>query len=165
MISIRIHMLALSAGAALMLAFAMPAPASATSANGGCAPSKVKYVVYDAEGTQQHTGSANFKNISQATANISVPDGGGCVIVRFSAQTFAMNSEIAIRAIIDEASFASPAEVIYSGIDSGDTSRAYAFDFVFPNVSGGGHQIKMQYRSTAAGENVFISSHSMIVQY
>jgi hypothetical protein len=165
MMSIRNKTIGLFAACGAAAVLALAAPAYAESASGACAPTKVKYVIADTNGGQQHTGQSTFKNISQGSASISVPDGGGCVIVRFSAQTFALNSEIIIRAVIDDATFASPAENRYSGFDSGDTSRSYAFDFVFPDVSGGAHKIQMQYRSLVQGEQVWLTNHSMIVQY
>ena len=164
MMSIRTKTIALLAagGAALMLGLA--APAQATTTSGNCAPSKTKYLVYQPDG-QQKTASDSFKTISATTVNFTQTTDGGCVIVRFSCQTFSMNNEVIIRPLMDNGILAAPTEVTYSGKDSGDTARAYAFDFVFENVPAGSHSIKMQVRGSGTGFDVFLTDHSMIVHY
>lgn len=86
-----------------------------------------------------------------------------CVIVRFSAITFAVvDNRVEIRAYLDNGPAALPAAVMYS--DGSGGAGAHSFEFIFPSVAPGFHVVRMQYRSPNGGL-ISVSRHTTVVQF
>lgn len=149
-------------GAALLLAVLTPAAAPAATTTVTCTPTKVKIVTSD---LSSFTASKTFVHISEAA--LSFTQGGAsasCVIVRFSAMTFAFDSTVIIRAYLDNTTtVALPAAVQYSHNDVG-AAGAHSFEFVFPRVAPGNHIVHMQFKS-ADGKTVGVNPHNTVVQF
>lgn len=134
----------------------------AQASQGACTTTKTRYAAANAGGTTHSTTPVNFlENV------VGFTQGGasaGCVIVRFSAMAEGDSGyTIAVRAILDGATTALPAEVLFS--DGGDlTFQVRSFDFIFPTVSPGTHSVRIQFRSPT-GIDVSIGQHNIIVQY
>jgi len=144
-----------------------PAAAPAAPTVVTCAPTKLKVAVSLLEPSV--TESSSFVTVPET--HVGFTQGGSsksCVIVRFSAETFASgpDSAVRVRALLDNTKVAIPAEVTYSAVDNFDRA-AHSYEFVFPNVAPGNHTIKMQFRS-ANSCNCFVVSigvHTTVVQF
>jgi len=133
----------------------------AWAAQATCTATKLKYVTANAGGTTHSTTPDNFLS---NTVNFSQGAGGGCVIVRFSTMAEGNSGyTVAVRAMIDGATVALPAEVLFS--DGNDfVSQARSFDFIFPTVAAGNHSVRVQFRSPT-GIDVSVGQHNIIVQH
>jgi hypothetical protein len=129
---------------------------------GGCNTPKMKFIV---SRNGFSTGSMIFANIPEAA--VSFTQGGtrpGCVVVRFSAQSYAgANNTLHVRAFLDNKTAGLPASVQYAA-EQNVISDAHAYDFVFPSVAPGVHVLRMQFRSDDGG-SVKVGATNTIVQY
>jgi hypothetical protein len=153
-----VHAVVVSAAACM---FADPASTATVIT---CNPTKVKAVASVVE-VSRGSNSATFAQIPEAS--VSFTQGGAsasCVLVRFSAETFAEGNEnTLIRAFLDGVTAGLPAEVQYSGTDNGQFS-ARSFEFIFPSVAPGAHVVRMQYRSRN-GTFTKVLRHNTVVQF
>jgi hypothetical protein len=114
------------------------------------------------------TTSTNFVDVPNA--KISFTQGSpGCVIVTFSAESWAPSSRLTlIRARLDSSTTAQPGSVQFSGDDdennNGKWARAHGFTLVFPSVSSGSHNVQIQYESWTGGR-VFLYKHTTTIQH
>lgn len=148
------------------------APASATSKTITCSPANLKIVTSKII-PYSNTLSETYVDVPEAT--VSFVQGGSapsCVIVRFSAQTFAKGNGMTVRPLMDVNTRALPAGVQYAAMDcsaEGCGDHSYSFEFVFPSVAPGTHLLRMQYHAAfSSGTNVgpvYIGPHNMVVQY
>jgi hypothetical protein len=150
-------------GALLLLTVLRPATASAETIQ--CSPTKV--IIKTSALDNSTTTSQTFVNIPE-TAIIFTQGGTSpsCVIVRFSAETFAAgNNAVNIRAYLGANVTVLPDEARYSGGDS--VVGTHLFEFVFPSVAPGRHILQMQFRSSpgATDPSVFVHVHNTVVQY
>jgi hypothetical protein len=138
--------------------------------SGGCID--VTKVNYRSDDTiNKFTSSTNFVNVPNGGVIFTQGGiGNGCVIVTFTAETFARFGRLLqIRAQLDSATTAAPGIVQLSGDDDEDGdgawSRSHAFAFIFPSVAPGSHTVRMQFRSAFSNEPVFIHKHTVVVQH
>ena len=155
----------LLSGGLLLLAVLTPATAPAAPVKFACSPTKMAGSASVLNGSTTTSQFPAFVNIPQAV--VSFTQGGvvaSCVIVRFSAQTYApAGRSIVVRAFLDNATTAVPAWIEYSGNDASD-NHARSYDFVFPSVAVGAHLVCMQFSSTTTAF-VGVNYHTTIVQY
>ena len=120
------------------------------------------------------TSSMAFTTIPETT--VSFTQHGtrpGCVVVRFSAESFAPNRSMYVRSLLDRefvvGTLGLPADVQLSGDDDEDhdlsAARAHSYDFVFTNVKPGPHRIEMQWFVTGPTEEIGVFDHTTIVQH
>jgi hypothetical protein len=148
-------------GAALATTvFGLLAASAATS--GACKPTSIKYLASE---LGHQSSSTTFVSVPEAV--VGFVQGGNvasCVIVRFSASTYAEGpARVIIRARLDNVTDAVPAEITFSG-DDGTSANAHAYDFIFPNVTPGRHSVRIQYRS-GNGNEVAVNEHTTVVQF
>jgi hypothetical protein len=151
-------------------AFFQAAPAEATSWTINCRPNQTK-VVTSTLIPFSSTTSTTFVDIPEATVQFVV--GGttpSCVIVRFSGESSSNENASTIRPLLDVNTKALPAEVAFGGLDCSNgacTTRAHAFEFVFPRVAPGTHLLRMQYEAAfpPPKQPVYIGRHNTVVQY
>jgi hypothetical protein len=175
--------LAAAVVAAMLMGTAMAGNASRGVRSGGLAPSaspdKPATVIIGAcptVGTHFVTADDTGKSTT-STTYVDVPNmsvtfvqgRAGCVLVNFSAWTFAPGDALLfVEALMDGVTVAAPGEVQLSGDDDEDVdgswARAHAFNFAIPAVSAGSHTIKIQFRSYD-GKMVFIHRRSLMVQH
>jgi len=133
-----------------------------TSISGTCTPNKITYRTAD---STVNTTSSTFAQVPQMILNFT--QGGDeetCVIVRYSGMGAAMEPRlIFIRVLLDGTEVAEPGNVQFEGYTPG-ASTARSFDFIFPSVEPGNHQVKVEWRSFN-GEIVFMHRRSMVVQH
>jgi hypothetical protein len=146
------------------------APAPQAVVSGNCA--NVSIVNYKSDDSINHsTTSTSFVDVPNSTVFFNQGGtGNSCVIVTFTAETFAPASRLLqVRARLDNSVTASPGVVQLSGDDdengNGDWSRSHAFTFVFPSVASGSHNVRMQFRSVYFFERVYIHKHTVVVQH
>jgi hypothetical protein len=151
-------------GGLLLLAVLTPVSAPAGPVNFSCSPTKVRGSASAKDGSV--TTSHLFANIPEAS--VAFTQGGAspsCVLVRFSAATFAGGANnVVVRAFLDGNIVALPTELQYSGYDA-NVVLARTFEFVFPSVAPGPHALHMQFRSLANGSSSYIHRHNVVVQY
>lgn len=175
--------------AAFALALAVPAAGVAEAASGGQAAasavddastrtvtggsctniSNVKFKTDD--NPSSSTNSSAFSDIS--SGNVTFTQGGdsaGCVIVTYSAESFAPYGRLLrIRARLDGSKVAEPGAVQFSGDDDenedGGWARSRSFTFIFPSVAPGEHTLNMQFRSSISGKRVYVGKQTTIVHH
>ena len=143
-------------------------PAHATSWTINCKPNQTKVVT---SSLFSSTTSTTFVDIPEATVQFVV--GGttpSCVIVRFSGESSSNENASTIRPLLDVNTKALPAEIAFGGLDCSNgacTTRAHAFEFVFPRVTPGTHLLRMQYEAAfpPPKQPVYIGRHNTVVQY
>lgn len=117
------------------------------------------------------TSSTGFVNVPNSSVSINQGGtGSSCVIVNFTAETFAPGDALMqIRARLDSSVTAAPGVVQLSGDDdengNGDWSRSHAFIFIFPSVAPGWHNVRIQFRSVDSFREVTIHKHTVVVQH
>lgn len=129
---------------------------------------KMKVKTYNPAG-DIFTTSTSFVDISGAGVSISV--GGttpSCVIVTYSGRVTALdgagNEGMYVRPLMDSITDALPTNIVFTANDNSGLYDAHSFTWVFPSVSPGNHQVKMQFRSET-GSSVSIFGHTVLVQY
>ena len=146
----------LPCAAVFLLAVLTPATAGVL---GSCKPTQLLY--YATPLDQSSTTSSTFVTIPQTAIPINLFE-FSCVIVRFSAMTYASDGrQVEIRAVLNSR-VALPAAVQYSGDDS--KANAHSYEFIFGRVEAGSYRLKMQFRSTLGGA-VAVHRHTTVVQY
>jgi hypothetical protein len=144
----------------LLLAVLTPAAAPAAPTVVTCSPTKMKVVASDPT-IQSQTTSATFANIPQTKVGFTQGAAGGCVIVRFSAQTSAtLNATLIIRAFLDNANAALAAKVAYT--DNNGGVGAHSYEFIFPSVIPGPHTVRMQFRSLTGIAAVVVRQNTVV---
>ncbi len=144
---------------------AVTSSAAPAATNGGC--NNLTRVRYSVATTVAGSQSTTFTNLSEG--KISFVQGGtspSCVIVRFSAQTFASSIDNAavVKAVLDNTVDALPGSVQLSG-DDGTKSRAHSYEFVFPSVTPGSHILRMQFKSGLSGLNAQLNNYTTILHH
>jgi hypothetical protein len=137
---------------------------------GGCPLTRMNFAASTLDGSG--TTSTSFVDVPEAS--LTFFQGGtlsNCVIVNFSAMSFASTASTAlvlVRAVLDGVVVAIPPETQFSGDDDEDAdfrwSRSHDYNFVFPRVAPGSHTVTMQFRSSDGGQ-VFINRHTMVVYH
>ncbi len=126
--------------AALLLPVGL-APAMAAGAT--CSPTKMK--IRTVTGTIS-TNSTTFQPITDTS--ITFTQGGtgpSCVVVRFSAATSVVGGGVSrVQAVLDNVTMAEPGQVQFSGENVGSVS--HAFEFLFPSVAPGSHNLRIMFR-------------------
>src|SRR4051812_19650762 len=120
----------------LLLLVRSAALAAATPTAGACKPTSVRYLAA-ADFIVSSTTSGTFVDVPQA--RVTFIQGGAsasCVIVRFSAGTYAtgVNEGIILRAYLDNTTAALPSALQFSGDDT-TKIRVHSFDFIFPSIT------------------------------
>ncbi len=138
--------------------------------SGNCADvTKINYKSDDS--INQSTTSTTFVDVPNSTVFFNEGGAGSsCVIVTFTAETFAPDSRLLqVRARLDNSVTASPGVVQLSGDDDEDRdgrwARSHAFTFIFPSVAPGSHDVRMQFRSPDIFGRVYIYKHTVVVQH
>jgi hypothetical protein len=131
-----------------------------------CAISKASFRT---ETSKISTSSTGFSNIPNTFVTFT-QSATGCVIVRYSAESFShFNAGTDVRAVLESGTVAAPGTVFWTmdHDEDGDARgfSAYAFDFVFPSVSPGSHTVRMQWRSTIAGVAAWQFFRTLTVQH
>jgi hypothetical protein len=101
------------------------------------------------------TSSQTFQNIPDNGLIFTQGGSGpGCVLIRYSADVFSSDTPdnvMVVRPLLDSATLATPSQVVFTADDDEDSDglffRSRAFQFLFPAVAPGQHQIVMQWRS------------------
>jgi hypothetical protein len=108
-----------------------------------------KFVV---DSVNQSTDSTTFIDVDRSLRSFNVGGAGSsCVVVRFSAQVRAQGifEHMRVQALLDgKPSIEGPVTLV---AESEDFSEAHSYTFLFPSVSPGFHNVRMQYRSGNAG--------------
>jgi hypothetical protein len=135
----------------LMFAAFGSSSATAESKLVKCSPSKLTIITSTPEPPYPSTLSTTYVDIPEATLNfVQGGDVASCVIVRFSAEAFAKDNGVSVRPLLNVATTALPDEVAFAGMECiptvGCTTRAHAFEFVFPRVKPGKHLLRMQFK-------------------
>lgn len=121
------------------------------------------------EGDQVSTSATVFGNVPRS--GLTFTQGGtapSCVIVRFSAVTFAPEKRVLDVRVLVDGRVAQPGPVLFSGDDDEDFdgrwARAHSFEFFVPNVAPGQRNVRVQARSFTGGP-VFLNARSTVVQH
>lgn len=128
-----------------------------------CEPSKVKAVAQTSN-TNRITSSNTFVDVP--ATSVTINQGGNsnsCVIVDFSGLVAtAMANAFFLRALLDDVA----GEPDYGQITVNTTqNQSRSISFIFPNVAPGTHTVKLQFRSSTNGQNVYINRGTMIIRY
>lgn len=115
------------------------------------------------------TSAIDFVNIPDTSVTFT-QTAKGCVIIRFSAETYSRNNVgIDVRARLDDRRIAQPGQVFWTSDEDEDRDgRGYSvksFDFVIPNVDPGSHTIAMQWRSTSSNAAGFMFFRTLVIQH
>jgi len=129
---------------------------------GTCAPNKITYKTSDV--------SVNIDTSTYATVpntSVNFTQGGSsasCVIVRYSGMASATEPRwIPLRIVLNGRTVAEPGDVQFEGHTQG-ISLVRSFDFVFPSVQPGKHNIRAEWRSFNTGI-VFMHRRTIVVQH
>jgi hypothetical protein len=148
--------------ASFLFATFAPAPATAgTAVSCNPAPARLKALVGSA--FVADTNSATFVNLGQ-TRVLFTQATAGCVIVRFSAEASTTGSGMLVRAILDSVDVALPAQVHFA-VNDGSPGVARSYEFIFPNVAPGTHEVRMQFHSGDGASTVFVNNRTITVLY
>ena len=145
-------------------------PAAAASRTISCSPTQLR-IVTSTIIPFSSTTSTTFIDIPEAT--LQFVQGGtapSCVIVRFSGESSSNENALTVRPMLDVNTKALPTEVAFGGLDcspGGCTTRAQAFEFVFPRVAPGTHLLRMQYSAAfpPPKQPAYLGRHNTVVQY
>lgn len=139
-----------------------PTPPPVVEESGACSPGTTSYKT--SRGPIS-TSSQSFRSVDDTFLRFR--QGGSqnsCVLVYFTAEASAPGDVMEIRAVLDATSVpvvASPADVYFAR----DTElEARGFNFVFPRVSPGLHNVRIQIRSLG-GSPVTLYYRSLIIEY
>lgn len=150
----------------LLLAGAAIAAATGTAAQeaavkGRCVTSATKFMT---SATAHFTAPAQFTTVPDTQVAFRQKPSRSCVIVRFSADVFAQSNRVMlIRAVLDGTTFAEPGTVTFTA-GTPSVSEARSFEFVFPNVARGKHEIYLEWRSLS-GDDILLGSRTVTVAY
>jgi hypothetical protein len=116
--------------------------------------------------TITQTGTSN--NFAPVAGSLVDFTAGGavstCVIVSFSAQAYApLGRLIWVRAILDGAPSVD-GQIAFAAED-GNFAQARIYNFLFPSVAPGAHQVFLEYRSQVSGQAVNIDHFAVEVQH
>jgi|GEM_PF-5794423 hypothetical protein len=138
------------------------------AATGQCATQRIT-IRTNPEGDQVSTASTVFVNVPRS--GLTFTQGGtapSCVMVRFSAVTFAPDKRVLDVRVLVDGRVAQPGPVLFSGDDDEDFdgrwARAHSFDFLVPNVAPGQHNVRVQARSFTGGP-VYLNTRSTVVHH
>jgi hypothetical protein len=147
------------AGAASIAILASSASAVVLGQNCGTLPR-----VNIAHSTSSQTGSSNsFAPIAGSSVNFTAGGAANsCVIVLFSAQAYAPSGRLIwVRALLDGLqSF--DGQIAFAAED-GAFAQSHSYNFLFPSVAPGAHNVFLQYRSQVNGQAVNIDRFSVDV--
>jgi hypothetical protein len=90
-----------------------------------------------------------------------------CVIIDFSAQAFApptASGLMFVRALLDGVTASVDGEIQFVA-QSNTLSDAHSYNFVFPSVSIGAHNVRMQFRTNNAANAVTINGFNMVINH
>src|SRR5438067_2019761 len=118
--------------------------------------------------TFNFTSSTTFTDLPGSIVSFTT-SAPGCVILSFSAQAFAPNGDspgglMFVRALLDGATVSVDGRIQLQS-DSIDFSNAHGYNFLFPIVSSGAHDVRMQYSTLTDGKKVFINDFDTIVYH
>lgn len=164
------HLLAAAAGSVAIAMLSSSANAIIVAKNCGALPQ-----VNTVHSTDSQTGSSprhtSFAPVAGSLVNFTVgPGASSCVIVTFSAQAYAPNGRLIwIRAKLDdfvssEAGQSVDGQIAFAAED-GDFAQTHSYSFLWPSVSPGAHQIRLEYRSQVHGQAVNIDRFAVEVQH
>lgn len=149
---------------------AAKAPAAAPLVTSGTCTGMTVINHKEDNSTSAWTTSSSFAAVPNTTVAFS-QGSNGCVVVTFSAETYAPHTDdfFIARAVLDTGATAQPGPVTLSGNDDENNNqqsvRTHGFTFVFPSVTAGAHSVTVQYRSFNAGHQVFVGKHSVLVTH
>ena len=127
--------------------------------------SKVKTGV-DRAATPMTMASLDFLEVPNTRIAFNV--GGkskSCVIVTYSARMQAVEPEqLWLRVLLDGKVVAEPGALIATANDASGEYRAQSYTWVFPAVSPGKRNVRVEYRS-GGGSQVGIQQQTIVVQY
>lgn len=121
---------------------------------------EVNKIAYRTENTFIATNSINFVNVPLSSHTFVQGAGGGCIVVRFSAETRAQPGTIVgMMALLDATTQGLPGYVLWAsdypdfenpctcsgGSDSPIGFNVRNFEFIFPDVPAGVHTVRMQW--------------------
>jgi hypothetical protein len=146
--------------AGFVLSLALPAIAQ-TAVTGNCV---ITGAVYRAATNTELVGDTQpFTDIPGASVQF-VQRSSGCVIVTFSAESFAPDAvSMLIRPLLDSTGRSVPLDVQFAANDPNLYTTRTAV-FIFRNVAAGTHTIRMQFRASPP-QRTEIGSYSLVVQH
>lgn len=162
----------LIAGAALLIATALPAaaevrqheskqPLSPNISTGACLLTGMKYSVST---DLQKTGSRTFRDVTGTSISFTQSQ-AGCVEVDFTAEAAATPNELLVtEAVLDGTTACLPADNIFASDSPSSDLAAHAMNYICPGVTAGSHAIKVQFRSRFGGQ-VALDYRTTIVRY
>jgi hypothetical protein len=130
---------------------AEPAASSRAPVSGTCTTARARFKT---DTNLVATSSTGESLVPGASLTFTKSSGAGCVIVRFSAESFApRNTTIRIRPLIDGTASAQPGPqpVIWNADhdedNNGNGLRVHSFEWVFPSVAVGSHTVTLRWSS------------------
>ncbi len=162
----------LAAGAALLVATALPAtaeirqhetkqPLSRDISTGACLLTGMNYSVST---DLQKSGSRAFRDVTGTNVSFTQSQ-AGCVEVDFSAEAATTPNELMItQVVLDGSTLCIPADNIFASDSPSSDLSAHAMNYICPGVTAGNHAIKVQFRSRFGGQ-VAIDYRTTIVRY
>jgi hypothetical protein len=148
--------------AGLVLSWVVTAAAQ-TSVTGSCVTNGAVYRA--ASNTELVGDTPGFIDMPGVTVNfVQGGSSAGCVIVMFSAESFAPEGfGMTIRPLLDDAGRSVPLDMQFAANDP-DLYTARTAIFIFRRVEPGPHTIRMQFRAHST-ERTEIGSYSLVVQH
>ena len=140
-----------------------PIAGAQTSVTGTCV---INTAVYRAASNTELVGDTpGFIDMPGVTAQfVQGGTSNGCVIVTFSAESFApVGFGMTVRPVLDVSGRSVPADMQFAANDP-DLYTARTAVFIFRNVTPGSHTVRMQFRAHST-ERTEIGSYSLVVQY
>jgi len=162
----------LAAGAALLVAAALPAnaevrqhetkqPLSRDISTGSCVLTGMKYSVST---DLQKSGSRAFRDVTGTSVSFTQSQ-AGCVEVDFSAEAATTPNELLVTEVVLDGSTAClPADNILASDSPSSDLSSHAMNYICPGVTAGNHAIKVQFRSRFGGQ-VALDYRTTIVRY
>ena len=128
---------------------------------GSCSPSRIRFKTSD---VSVSTTSTLFQVVPDTRVKFRQHGtNASCVIVHYSAMAYAVDPRwIRMRVVLDHAFIAEPGLIQFDG--SAVLSKVRSFDFVFPSVAPGKHDIAVHWESFNGGV-VFMHKRTTLVQY
>ena len=138
-----------------------PATAQVVAVTGKCKTTDSAFTVVTSP--EAEILNQQFQNVPGASVSFTQAV-RGCVIVLFSAESFAgVGESLMLRPILPGAGASSPATLMFAANDPNlYTTRSAVF--VFQNVAAGAHTLRMQARS-AGGTQTELRGYTLVVQF
>jgi hypothetical protein len=111
------------------------------------------------------SSATTFTAIPGAVINfVQGGTGPSCVTVRFSAASSVVGGGVSrVQALLDNVTVAAPGQVQFSGENVGSVS--HAFEFLFPSVAPGSHNVRIMFRVAVGSHTVFVDERTLVVQH